>query len=101
MHGGSSLPHPEQTEALPFFSESRLIRIETDPVVLNRQLNEAVRFRQMHRDMVGLCVPLDIVQRILQDAVKSQIGFGGQAFFHRRAVHLERQATILAKHWLA
>jgi hypothetical protein len=97
MHGGGSLTHPEQPKALPFFSESRPIWIEADPVIRNLQLNASVRFRQVNGDVVGVRVPLDIAQSFLEDAVEGQFGFGGQAFLHCRAVHPERHARPFHK----
>jgi hypothetical protein len=60
-HVGSSLAHAEQTKAALSFSFGRvMIRVEADPVVIDRQLNKGAAMRQMHPDVAGARVLLHV-----------------------------------------
>jgi len=61
VHIGRSLAHAEQTKAALSFSSCRMmIRVEADPVVIDHQLHNVSRLRQMHRHATGAGVFLHI-----------------------------------------
>ena len=92
-HGGRSLAHAEQTQAALSFSSGRVtIRIEADPVVRDRQLNQAALLPQAHGHVAGAGVLLDILQGFLKDAVERRLDGGGQAGDPPHAVQVELHA---------
>ena len=68
-HAGRPLAHPEQTEAAfsSLFGQEK-IRIEANPVVLDRQLNAVARLRQTQGDFMGMGVLLHVGQGLLENA---------------------------------
>jgi len=78
-HIGCPLAHAKQTKAAFSFSSGRvMIGVEAHPVVIDCQLHEVARLRQMHRHVTGACVLLHIFQGFLENAVKRQLGVSGQ-----------------------
>jgi hypothetical protein len=70
-HIGCSLAHSEQAKVLYFLSFARrLIGVETDPIVLDGQLDEGSLLRQAHGYVAGVSVFLHIVQGFLEDAIE-------------------------------
>src|ERR1039457_6776889 len=91
-HVGRPLAHAEQTKAALSFSSGRvLLRVEADPIVLDRQLNEGA-LPQAHGNVAGAGVLLHILQSVLENAVERQLAFGGQPGGQWLAGQLERHA---------
>lgn len=65
--------------------------IETDAVVVDRQLYEGARFGQGHGHVSGVRVLLHIFQCLLEEAVERQLGVG-------REPRLQRVAGQVARH---
>ena len=68
-----------------------VIRIEADPVVIDRQLNEGAQ-PQAHGHMAGAGVLLHVSQGFLENAVERQLGVGGQPRGQPRAGQLDGHA---------
>ena len=79
----------------PFRPVGVTIRVEADPVVMDRQLNDGALLLQAHRHVAGAGVLLHVLQGFLENAVERQLGVGGQPRGQLHAGQLDGHARPL------